>query len=70
MADDRAGIIGGRTSRQQEKETSGYIALVEIGMRDFAFEAVVLRHPESFSGDAVTRSRERLAQFDGPEQQA
>ena len=50
------------------KETSGYTALAEIGMRDFAFEAVVIRHPDSFSADAVARSRERLAECNGPDE--
>lgn len=40
--------------------TSGYTALVEMGMADFAFEAVVCRHPQVFSAGTVRRSRERL----------
>lgn len=43
-------------------ESLGYTALVEMGLKDFAFEAVVLRHPMSFSADAVARSRERMAE--------
>lgn len=39
-----------------------YTALAEMGLKEFAFEAVILRHPEHFSPEAVTRSRERLAQ--------
>ena len=41
-------------------ETEGYRVLVEMGMEDMAFEAVVLRHPDSFSAAAVAASRERL----------
>ncbi len=41
-------------------DASGYLALAEIGMQDITFEAVVLRHPEHFSPDAVRRSAERL----------
>jgi hypothetical protein len=64
---ERHGIIGAaERAVNRTKETSGYTALAEIGMRDFAFEAVVSRHPGSFSADAVTRSRERLAEYDGP----
>ena len=44
-------------------EAKGYIALVEMGMEDKAFEAVVLRHPEVFSSEAVERSKERLSQL-------
>lgn len=44
----------------------GYTTLVEIGMEDLAFEAVVLRHPEHFSNAAIERSRVRLAQLGRP----
>ena len=44
----------------KRKESLGYISLVKIGLKDMAFEAVVLRHPDKFSEDAITRSRERL----------
>ena len=43
-------------------ETVGYTALVEKGLEDFAFEAVILRHPKHFSDEAITRSRERINQ--------
>lgn len=39
---------------------AGYAALVEMGLEQFAFEAVVLRHPHLFSHEAVERSRERM----------
>jgi len=42
-------------------ESVGYTALAEMGLKEFAFEAVILRHPEFFSPEAVARSRERLA---------
>ena len=38
-------------------ETAGYNALVKMGMQDMAFEAVVLRHPDIFSVEAVSQSR-------------
>lgn len=47
----------------RRSETAGYRVLVEIGLHDMAFEAVVLRHPDAFSEDAVTASRERLDQL-------
>lgn len=43
-------------------ETVGYKALLEMGLEDYAFEAVILRHPEHFSVAAVERSRERINQ--------
>lgn len=41
-------------------ETSGYRALVEMGLRDYAFEAVILRHPGAFSAETVQRAQARL----------
>lgn len=60
----RHGIIAA-TERAVDRadETSGYTALLEVGLGEYAFEAVVLRHPKVFSESAVQRSRERLAQF-------
>ena len=49
----------------RRKETEGYRVLVEMGMEDMAFEAVVLRHPESFSPEAVTASDDRLRKLRG-----
>jgi uncharacterized protein YecA (UPF0149 family) len=41
-------------------ETAGYQALVKMGMQDMLFEAVVLRHPDVFSVEAVSQSKQRL----------
>ena len=46
----------------KREESVGYTALAEIGLKEFAFEAVILRHPECFSPEAVARSRERLTE--------
>ncbi len=43
------------------EEFPGYTILVEMGMRDMAFEAVVLRHPQHFSEQAIAASQLRLA---------
>jgi hypothetical protein len=43
----------------------GYTALVEMGLQDKAFEAVVLRHPDVFSAAAIRRSKERLRNWTG-----
>jgi hypothetical protein len=43
--------------------TAGFTALRDVGLENFAFEAVILRHPSLFSDSAVDRSRERMAQF-------
>jgi len=58
---DEHGIIGAiERIVTRRVETEGYRVLVEMGMEDMAFEAVVLRHPDSFSAAAVAASRERL----------
>jgi hypothetical protein len=44
----------------RKDETTGYRALIEMGMEEMAFEAVVLRHPQVFSAEAVEASRARL----------
>jgi len=41
-------------------ESTGYTALAEMGLSEFAFEAVVLRHPEHFTAEAISLSKERL----------
>ena len=43
--------------------TAGFLALQEVGLENFAFEAVILRHTDLFSPSAVERSRTRMAQF-------
>jgi len=45
---------------KRDADPSGYTALAKMGMQDLAFEAVVLRHPDVFSKEAVARSAERL----------
>jgi hypothetical protein len=55
------GIIGAvERAVNRKDETAGYAALVEMGLGDYAFEAVILRYPDSFSAEAVKRSRERM----------
>lgn len=41
-------------------DSAGYDALVKMGMQDMSFGAVVLRHPDVFSAEAVARSQESL----------
>jgi hypothetical protein len=56
-------IIAVERAVNRKEETSGYKALVEMGMSDFAFEAVVCRHPTSFSAEALERSQDRLKEW-------
>jgi hypothetical protein len=46
-------------------ETVAYRALIEMGLRDFAFEAVILRHPDAFSQEAAEVARQRLRELEG-----
>ena len=60
------GIIGAvERIVTRRRETEGYRVLVEMGMEDMAFEAVVLRHLESFSPEAVAVSNDRLRRLRG-----
>ena len=44
-------------------EAEGFTALAEMGMLDYAFESVVLRHPEAFTAATVAVSRQRIEAF-------
>jgi len=58
---ERHGVIKAvERAVNRKADTAGYKALAEMGMQDFAFEAVVLRHPDVFSPEAVARSAKRL----------
>lgn len=60
----RHGIIGAvERAVNRKDETIGFTALVEMGMQDFAFEAIVIRYPEIFSQEAVARSKQRLREW-------
>ena len=48
----------------RESETQGYNYLVEMGLQDFAFEAVVIRHPDLFSSECVDISKQRIAEWE------
>lgn len=62
---ERHGIITAvERAVDRNTETVGYTSLIEMGLGEFAFEAVILRHPEHFSDAAVTRSRERVTRGD------
>ena len=45
-------------------ETQGYKALADMGMLDYAFENVVLRHPELFRAETVKRAKTRVESWD------
>lgn len=47
-------------------ETAGYRALVEMGLENYAFESVILRHPTSFSPETVEHARTRVKDRTAP----
>ena len=58
---EKHGIIGAVEKVVSRKDAAlGYSALVELGLEEYAFESVILRHPGVFSSEAVKRSRERM----------
>jgi hypothetical protein len=58
---ERKGVIAAVDAIVTRKdETPAYRILVEMGLQDMTFEAVVLRHKEAFSADAIVASERRL----------
>jgi hypothetical protein len=61
---DRHGILTAvERAVNRPTETLGYRALTSMGLKDFAFEAVILRYPSHFSDEAVQRSKSRIAEW-------
>ena len=61
----RHGILGAvERAVNREEEASGYTALCEMGLQDYAFEAVIVRHPKCFSPETVQRAKERITKQD------
>jgi len=62
----RHGILGAvERAVNRPDETVGYSALLEMGLNDFAFEAVVVRYPTLFSTQAVQRAQARITEWTG-----
>ena len=60
----RHGLIGAvERAVNRPNVTIGYTALLEMGLHEFAFEAIVLRYPSRFSDEAVERCRRRAAEW-------
>jgi hypothetical protein len=49
---------------KRDVDPEDYASLKELGLKDFALEAVILRHTDVFSEDAVAKSKERLAEWE------
>ncbi|MGA2408015.1 MAG: hypothetical protein ABSF81_14860 [Bacteroidales bacterium] len=60
----RYGIIEAAQRAVNRKiEAMGYKVLVEMGLQDLTFEAVIIRFPESFSQQIVKLARSRLEEL-------
>ncbi|MBX3648751.1 MAG: hypothetical protein KF766_13880 [Rhodocyclaceae bacterium] len=60
----RRGIIDAvERAVNRESETIGYLSLLEMGLEDYAFEAVILRHPDVFSPAAVAHAQARIGKL-------
>ena len=44
-------------------DAAGYTVLVEMGFEEFAFETVVVNHPDLFSAKALDQAKSRLASW-------
>lgn len=59
---DRHGIVSAVERAVNRKDDAmGYVMLKDIGLQDYTFEAIVLRHPGSFSAEALGVARLRIA---------
>lgn len=57
----RAGVSATLEDWAHGKQTQGFDMLIERGMPELTGEAIVLRHPDQFSAEAVESARRRLA---------
>ncbi|MBV1876578.1 MAG: hypothetical protein KUG79_02935 [Pseudomonadales bacterium] len=51
----------------READPEDYSLLVEIGLKDYAFEAMVIRHAQLFDAECVDISKQRIAEWTGSE---
>ncbi|HDY7896936.1 TPA: hypothetical protein RQK51_004561 [Vibrio vulnificus] len=59
---ERRGVIDAvERAVNRDDVTQGYEALAEMGLQEYAFEAVILKFPNLFSEEAVEKSRDRMS---------
>ena len=57
----RDGIIAAAEKAVNRKfEPAGYKLLAEMGLHDLTFESVIVRYPDKFNPEAVSRAKSRL----------
>jgi hypothetical protein len=61
---ERNGIIGAAEKAVNRKiEPAGYKVLVNMGLQDLTFEAVIIRFPDEFNDEVVLRAKTRLKEL-------
>lgn len=48
-----------------ERETEGFKALKVLGLEDYTYESVILRHQDSFDEEAVAQAKRRMNEWEG-----
>ena len=48
----------------RKSETQEYTSLAEVGLQEFAFEAIIVRYPNLFSESAVQISKDRMKDWE------
>ena len=67
---NRHGIIHAvERAVNRPEETQGYKALADMGMLDYAFENVVLRHRELFITETVERAKTHVENWNAEKEQ-
>lgn len=62
---NRYGIVGAaERAVNRNIEPMGYKMLVEMGLKNLTFEAVIANHPEEFSLEAVKKANQRLEELE------
>jgi hypothetical protein len=60
----RYGIVGAAEKAvNRNADAMGYKLLVEMGLQDLTFEAVIVRFPEAFSQQIVKLAKSRLEEL-------
>lgn len=60
----RYGIIGAAEKAVNRKiDATGYIMLVEMGLKELTFEEIIIKYPDCFSVEAVRQAQKRTGEL-------